>query len=54
MLELYGLATTGYGVVEDMYINTATGQDHALAALMYPETGTIMEATVTHDIKDIG
>ncbi|WP_426667624.1 hypothetical protein ACPPVU_16500 [Mucilaginibacter sp. McL0603] len=43
-----------YGVVEDMYINTATGQDNELAALMYPETGTIMEAAVTHGIKDIG
>ena len=54
MQALYGLRTIGYGAAEDTNINTATGQDHAPAALMYPETGTIMAAAVMPGIKDIG
>jgi hypothetical protein len=54
MRGLYGLVTTGRGVVEGMYTNAAIGQDHVPAALMYPEAGTTTAIAVTHGIKDIG
>jgi hypothetical protein len=49
----YGLVTTGFGAVEDMYTNADIGPGEELIALMYAVAG-IMEPVVMHGTGDIG
>ena len=53
MPGLYGLVTTGFGTVEDMYTNAGIGPGEEPIALMNVVAGT-MDNAVMHGAEDIG